>query len=116
MVRQLSFQLLDKSDKLESQHKELTQANDKLQEERNTLAEQLQAETELCQEAEEARNRYHSFIGHGYSQRKWREFYVWITAGSFNSFLANALTRKHFQGFQFFQGLHNGNIGQKQVN
>ena len=54
MVRQLSFQLSDRKDKLESQHKELTQANGKLQEERNTLAEQLLAETELCQEAEEA--------------------------------------------------------------
>ena len=48
---------MDKHDKVESQHVELTKAHEKLQEEKNSIAEQLQAEIELCQEAEEARNR-----------------------------------------------------------
>ena len=47
----------DDYDKVESQHKELSKSHQKLQDEKNTLAEQLQAETELCQEAEEDRNR-----------------------------------------------------------
>lgn len=49
--------LVEKTDKLETSHTELTKAHEKLMEEKNTIAEQLQAETELCQEAEEARNR-----------------------------------------------------------
>ena len=50
-------ELMDKHDKVESQHAELTKAHEKLQDEKNSIAEQLQAEIELCQEAEEARNR-----------------------------------------------------------
>jgi len=42
---------------MQSEHTELTKAHDKLSEEKNLIAEQLQAEIELCQEAEEARNR-----------------------------------------------------------
>ena len=42
---------------MESSHKDLVSSHDKLLEEKNTLAEQLQAEIELCTEAEEARNR-----------------------------------------------------------
>merc|ERR1712002_182690 len=49
--------LKDNSEKIESAHKELLVTHDKLIEEKNTLAEQLQAEIELCTEAEEARNR-----------------------------------------------------------
>ena len=49
--------LMDKHDKVESQHAELTKTHEKLLDEKNSIAEQLQAEIELCQEAEEARNR-----------------------------------------------------------
>lgn len=49
--------LAERSDKLEAQHAEMTKAHEKLLDEKNSIAEQLQAETELCQEAEEARNR-----------------------------------------------------------
>merc|ERR1712142_367524 len=49
--------LVEKYDKVEAAHSELAKAHEKLVDEKNTLAEQLQAETELCQEAEEARNR-----------------------------------------------------------
>lgn len=49
--------LKDTAEKIESSHKELLVTHDKLMEEKNTLAEQLQAEIELCTEAEEARNR-----------------------------------------------------------
>jgi myosin protein heavy chain len=49
--------LKDNSERIESAHKELVATHDKLVEEKTTLAEQLQAEIELCTEAEEARNR-----------------------------------------------------------
>jgi len=49
--------LKDASERVESAHKELASSHEKLVEEKNILAEQLQAEIELCTEAEEARNR-----------------------------------------------------------
>jgi len=49
--------LKDQSEKIEGLHKELAANHDKLLEEKNSLAEQLQAEIELCTEAEEERNR-----------------------------------------------------------
>jgi len=49
--------LIDQHDRAQSQYTELTKQHDKLLEEKNSIAEQLQAEIELCQEAEEGRNR-----------------------------------------------------------
>ncbi|XP_066910591.1 myosin-10-like [Clytia hemisphaerica] len=49
--------LSDQNDKMQSQLGEITKTHEKLVEEKNSIAEQLQAEIELCQEAEEARNR-----------------------------------------------------------
>ncbi len=42
---------------MDVEYKDLVRKHEQILEEKNTLAEQLQAETELCQEAEEARNR-----------------------------------------------------------
>ena len=39
------------------EYKDLVRKHEQILDEKNILAEQLQAETELCQEAEEARNR-----------------------------------------------------------
>ena len=47
----------DAAERTEASHKEMAAIHDKLVEEKNILAEQLAAETELCQEAEEGRNR-----------------------------------------------------------
>merc|ERR1712002_781595 len=45
--------LKDTSERVEAAHKELVITHEKLLEEKNILAEQLQAEIELCTEAEE---------------------------------------------------------------
>merc|ERR1719427_2581796 len=49
--------LKDTSERIETAHKELSATHEKLVEEKTVLAEQLQAEIELCTEAEESRNR-----------------------------------------------------------
>jgi myosin protein heavy chain len=49
--------LKDNNERIESVHKDLVVSHEKLVEEKNAIAEQLQAEIELCQEAEESRNR-----------------------------------------------------------
>ena len=67
-VIQKETELRDVKEKLES-HEKLVQDLDRqykqAMEEKNILAEQLQAETELCAEAEEMRARYrHCYISH----------------------------------------------------
>jgi len=56
--KEMEFKKLkDAAERTEASHKEMAAIHDKLVEEKNILAEQLAAETELCQEAEEGRNR-----------------------------------------------------------
>eukprot|EP00794_Sanderia_malayensis_P008852 gene8852-9800_t len=47
----------ERYDKVDVEYKDLMKKHEQILDDKNTLAEQLQAETELCQEAEEARNR-----------------------------------------------------------
>ncbi|XP_065065923.1 myosin-10-like isoform X1 [Rhopilema esculentum] len=47
----------ERFDKVDVEYKDLIRKHEQILDEKNILAEQLQAETELCQEAEEARNR-----------------------------------------------------------
>ena len=51
------FQVQEKFEKVDVEYRDLVKKHEQILEDKNVLAEQLQAETELCQEAEEARNR-----------------------------------------------------------
>lgn len=59
-------QVADRFDKLKAEHDDLERKQQQMAEEKNALAEQLQAEAELAAEAEEVCSSIHLSSGFGY--------------------------------------------------